>query len=143
MAVASNRSQHRHYKTLIVLIVAMTGGTLFLYKIGQLAPVTPLRSSTAAVESWRQIGIRIQSPTEVPGFYHWRVDERGNLYRSSAWRQGQQDPLAPGVIQILLTTSAADRRVVEPQTSSLAHLLADLRGRYGIAENQIIASRVP
>lgn len=140
MAIASTRSQHRHYKTLIVLVVAMTGGTLFLYWVGQLSPVTPLRSSTPSAEAWRQIGIRVQPTSEFAGFYHWRVDEHGDLYRSAAWRQGQQDPTLPGTIQILLTTAARTDRVGENQAKALARLVGDLRERYHIQEDRVLAT---
>ncbi len=136
MGSASSRSQHRHYKTLILLVLSMTCGTFFLYWLAQLSPVTPL----AATRLWNRIAVRAE-PTSTPdGFYHLRIDDAGRLFQSDAWRDRRAHPGSPRTIHVLLTASL-DGGATEAQARVLSHTLADLGQEFGITNDQVQVAR--
>lgn len=134
MAASKSRHQHRHYKTLIALVLSMTGGTFFLLWVGRLTPVTPLRGQVAAAQRWNEITVRAESDHNPRGFFHLRIDEAGQLFQSSAWKIGQPDPDHPEAIHVLLTSAAG---VTPAQTQTLSRTIADLRRQHGIASERV------
>ncbi len=136
MAASTSRHQHRHYKTLIALVVSMTGGTFFLLWVGRLSPVTPLRGKVPAPQRWSEIAVRAENDHNPRGFFHLRIDEAGQLYQSSAWKIGRPDPDHPETILVLLT-STDDAGVTQVQTQTLSRTLADLRRQHGIPSERV------
>ncbi len=143
MAAATVRHQHRHYKTLIVLVLAMTGGTFLLFWVGKLAPVIPLRGNTPVAQSWDRISVRAESADVAAGFYHLRIDGSGWLYQSSAWNAGRHDRNAPGTIQLVLTSDLPGGKITTAQSQALSHVIADLCKQYRIQPGQIAVSQSP
>lgn len=138
MSAPSRRHQHRHYKTLILLVLSMTGGTALLLWLAQYSPVTPLRSRMAGQGEWREICIRAESAATSSGFYHLRVDRTGRLYRSEAWKQQQSHPDQPGAVQILLSATNQDGRPTPAQQQTLSRVLAELFERHSIASDRVV-----
>ena len=129
--------QHRHFKTLIVLVLAMTSGTVLLFWVAQIAPITPLRGKTAATAAWTQIAVRAQ-PAEVShGFYHYRIDATGRLFQSRAWLEGRHDRSTPGAVHVLLTCPDRSLRVSAAQGETLSRIIAELRGKHTIPEARV------
>ena len=143
MPASTVRHQHRHYKTLIVLVLAMTGGTFLLFWVGKLAPVIPLRGNTQVAQSWDRIAVRSEPTDTVAGFYHLRIDGRGWLYQSSAWNTGRQDRNAPGTIQLVLTSDQPGGKITHAQGQALSHVIADLCKQYKIQPDRIAVSQSP
>lgn len=145
MAAATVRHQHRHYKTLIVLVLAMTGGTFLLFWVGKLAPVIPLRGNTQVAPSWDRILVRAEPADAVTasGFYHLRIDGCGWLYQSSAWNAGRQDRNAPGTIQLVLTSDQPGGKITPAQSQALSHVIADLCKQYRIRPERIAVTQSP
>jgi len=110
----------------------MTLGTFFLFWLGRLSPVTPLRSRTAYQPQWQSISIRTQPSHAVRGFYHLRIDEAGRLFQSDAWQGAKHQRDAIGAIQVLLTCDDPARRITAAQTTTLTRTIADLRDRHRI-----------
>ncbi len=137
MAVAAIRHKHRHFKTLIVLVLAMTGGAFLLFWVAQFSPVTPLRGETGAHGLWNQIAVRAQSERSPRGFFHYRIDLSGRLFESSAWKNRRFNRATPGVVHILLTCPEGDPRVSPAQARTLKHIVSRLRTEYRIAEDDI------
>lgn len=134
--------QHRHFKTLLVLVLAMTGGTFLLFGVAKLAPVmhvAPLRAEALPARTWTQVVVRSATADVPKGFFHWRIDEVGRLYQTDAWANGQ-DPSGDGTIQVLISTSAPGGGVTPKQTRQLTRLLADLQSQFDIAKDRV---RVP
>jgi hypothetical protein len=129
--------RHRHYKTLALLVLSMTAGTSFLFWLGNLAPVTPLRGSAKAARPWTRIAVRAEAAAAGRGFFHYRIDENGRLFQSSAWKSGLHDPRRPGAILVLLTTGRHESRPTPLQQAALARLLDDLRDRHAISADQV------
>lgn len=145
MPAIAMRYQHRHYKTLIVLVLSMTGGTFFLYWVGKLSPVmhirpTPLRAESPAPQAWNQISVRTQTIGQPVGFYHWRIDPQGRLSSSDAWKSGI-DPQADGSIQVVVATHSSNSGISSGQVKQLGLLLADLREVHHIPKDRIRATR--
>ncbi len=137
MPATASHSQHRHYRTLITLVVSMTGGTLLLYWMAQLSPVTPLRSRAGGGRAWSQISVRAL-PDHLPtGFYHYRIDASGRLFESQAWEAGRSGRNAPGTVHVLLSCRDAALRVTPPQTRTLTRILGYLRETHVIGLDQI------
>lgn len=136
-AASSSRHQHRHYKTLILLVLSMTGGTFLLLWLAQFSPVTPLRGRTAGPADWRQIEVRAEAAANAGGFYHLRIDASGRLYRSDAWKYQQAHPDNPGVIALLLSSTHSTGRPTPQQQQTLSRLLADLGNQYRIDAKQV------
>lgn len=134
MPVVALRHQHRHFKTLIVLVLAMTGGTILLFWIAQLAPVTPLRAS---INPWSRISVRAQDDLGPRGFYHYRIDASGRLFQSRAWNNGESNPANPGTIHLLLTCPGSERRVTSAQAATLSHILSRLRSEHSISSGNV------
>ncbi len=147
MPATTVRHQHRHFKTLIVLVLSMTGGTMFLFWVGGLAPVTPLRGKTvAAVEnddagSWSRISVRAHRSDQTLGFHHFRIDQQGRISEHLAWRAGLQDTRSPGTVHVVLSCRSASRGVRPIQTKVLARLIADLRAQYHIPKDRVRIDR--
>lgn len=135
MAAGKSRHQHRHYKTLIALVVSMTGGTFFLLWVGRLSPVTPLRGQVLATPRWTEIAVRAESDHNPRGFFHLRIDEAGRLFQSSAWKIGQPDPDHPESIHLLLTS--AEEGATAAQRQTLSRTIADLRQQHGIPSSGV------
>ncbi len=133
MPAKTARYQHRHLKTLIVLVVAMTGGTFFLFWIGKLAPVTPLRAKV-----WNQIVVRSVGPTEDRGFFHFRVDQEGRLYQSNAWSNGRRAAPGEGAIYVLVSRASANPGISAAQTRAISVIVSDLTQRYHIPADHVI-----
>lgn len=142
MPAKTVRHQHRHFKTLIVLVLSMTGGTYFLFWVGGLAPVTPLRGSTGlavdAPSAWDRIQVQARPTGDREPFFHFRIDPTGRLLESRAWQAGQGSGRATGTIHILVSCSTTEARLTASQSSALVRLIADLRGRYGIAKDRVV-----
>jgi hypothetical protein len=126
------RHQHRHFKTLIVLVLAMTGGTLFLFWLGKLSPATPLRATT-----WNQILVRAHDSGTDRGFFHFRIDPQGQLYQSEAWQARQRASRGDGAIRIVVTRNSTEPRITQEQTMALSRLVADLSRRFRIASDRV------
>lgn len=139
MAGSLGRHQNRHFKTLILLVLSMTGGTFFLLWLGQLSPVTPLRSRTAA--DWNQIAVRTDSADTPQGFYHLRIDVNGQVFQSDAWKEGRAQAGRPGIINLVLSTSEPGAAATRVQAQTLQRTLADLTRRFGIAQDRIVVLR--
>src|SRR4051812_46428477 len=100
------RHQHRHFKTLILLVVSMTAGAFLLFWIDHLAPSQrprTLRGMSAAGGAWGRVAVRTQDSADDPGFFHFRIDEGGQLYQSNFWTAGYQHPDSEGVIHIVVS----------------------------------------
>jgi hypothetical protein len=137
MSASSVAHKNRHYKTLIVLVVSMTFGTLFLFWLGKLAPVTPLRATSRA---WHQISVRSVVQGESDGFYHVKINGDGQVVPSQASLRGQTNPLGdPDTIQIVLQTTGSEGVLSVAQTKALSKLIADLCRKHGIASNRVFA----
>lgn len=137
MAASTSRHQHRHYKTLILLVLSMTGGTFLLLWLAQFSPVTPLRGTSPGPASWKEILVRAETASDANGFYHLRIDGKGRLYRSDAWRYQQAHPEQPHTIQLLLCETHATGRPTPAQQQTLSRVLAELSGQYEIPSNQV------
>jgi len=131
--------QQRHFKTLIALVLAMTGGTLLLFGVAKLTPVmhvAPLRADARAAKTWTQVVVRSAAADSPKGFFHWRIDEVGRLYQTDAWANGQ-DSSGDGSIQVLISTSAPGGKITPKQSQQLTRLLADLQGQFGISKDRV------
>ncbi|MBX3395142.1 MAG: N-acetylmuramoyl-L-alanine amidase [Phycisphaerae bacterium] len=137
MSAHAVRHKYRHYRTLAVLVFAMTGGTMLLFWLGQFAPVTPLRSTAASGRQWSQIAVRAESRAAARGFFHYRIDEAGQLYQSYAWKAGQYEQSSPKTVHILLTCPDAQARVTELQARTLGQLISRLRTDHAIAADRV------
>jgi hypothetical protein len=135
MPANSARHQFRHFKTLIVLVVAMTGSTIFLYWLGRLAPVTPLRAKSPA--AWNQIVVRAAGPRTEEGFYHFKIDEQGHVSESSAWGGQRYAQNSDGTIHLLVSCGTSDPKLTPTQSKALARAIAGLRKTYGIPTERI------
>lgn len=142
----SARHQHRHFKTLILLVISTTAGTYFLFWADQLAPTQrpqTLQGLSATAEApWDGILVRTESE-QKPGFFHFRIDNSGQLYQSSAWRTSRQDPRSEGVIHLVLSRSRFDQSPSRPQADTLARVLDHLQRKYGISRSRISAASQP
>jgi hypothetical protein len=147
MPATTARHQHRHFKTLIVLVLSMTGGTMFLFWVGGLAPVTPLRGKTVAAvdnrdaDNWSRISVRAQRSDQPLGFHHFRIDQQGRISEDPAWQTGQQDSRTPGTVHVVLSCDSTPDRVRPIQTKVLSRLIADLRAQYHIPKDQVRIDR--
>ena len=141
MPANSSRHQFRHFKTLIVLVLAMTGGTIFLYWVGRLAPVTPLRAKTPA--AWSQILVRATDPQADQGFFHFRIDEQGHVDESNAWAGQRYAANSEGTIHLVVSCSAADGKLTTAQTNALTRTLTGLRKTFGIPTERIHTAQSP
>lgn len=110
----------------------MTGGTFFLFWIGKLAPVTPLRAKV-----WNQIVVRSVSPTEDRGFFHFRVDREGRLYQSNAWSNGRRASPGEGAIYILVSRASDGPEILPAQTRAISVIVSDLTQRYHIPPDRV------
>jgi hypothetical protein len=143
MPAVAVRHQNRHYKTLIALVLAMTGGTFLLYGISKwspVVPVTPLRAEAQPTRSWSAINVRTQVPGTSRGFFHWRIDESGQLARSDAWITGQ-DLNSDGTIHVLITSGSRDGGVTTSQARQLSLLVNELRKSYGIPKDRVVSGK--
>ena len=137
MPAAAVRHQHRHFKTLIALVVATTGGTFFLYGAAKLSPVTPLRANVSADKLWTDIDVSEQLPGSATGFYHWRIDKSGRpASPSDAWNNNQ-DPYGNGRIQLLVASPSKDGGITKRQAEQLDRLITELRGKYNIPKDRV------
>src|SRR5439155_10998344 len=103
MHASAAAHKHRHFKTLILLVISMTFGAFFLFWLGRLTPVVPLRGKAKPVVSWNGIAVRTaQADVANLGFFHYRIDAAGQLWQTSAWKAHAQDPKKPGTIEIVL-----------------------------------------
>ncbi len=134
MAAVHARHQHRHFKTLIVLVLAMTGGTFLLFGVARMSPVTPLRASAGP---WNQIVVRTEGPQSDRGFFHYRIDESGRLFQSYAWKAGQHDRRNPGTIHVLLTCPDNSLQVTGAQARTLSVILGQLQSRFAVSSDAI------
>jgi hypothetical protein len=134
MAAVHARHQHRHFKTLIVLVLAMTGGTFLLFGIARMSPVTPLRASAGP---WNQIVVRTEGPQSDRGFFHYRIDESGRLFQSYAWKAGQHDRSNPGTIHVLLTCPDSKMQVTGPQARTLSAILGQLQEQFAVSNDAV------
>lgn len=138
--MAAARHQHRHYKTLIVLVLSMTSGTLFLFWVGKLAPAKPLtalRGEVSAVERWDQILVQAQRAEDPEGFHHFKIDEAGRPTKSPAWDAGRHDERGSGAIHILVTCDSPDAQLTPLQGEQLARLIAILRAEHPIGRDRV------
>ena len=137
MAADSTRHHNRHYKTLILLVLSMTGGTFLLLWLAQFSPVTPLRGRTSGPAQWTEISVRAEASPDAGGFYHLRIDGDGRLFRSDAWRYQQPHPDNPSMIQILLSATRPDGRPLPAQQQTLSRVLAQLGRDHKIASERV------
>jgi hypothetical protein len=137
--MAAVSAQHRQFKTLIILVLAMTGGTFLLFGIARITPVThvtPLRAEATPPRTWTQVVVRSAATESDKGFFHWRIDEDGRLYQTDAWDK-KSDPSADGTIQVLISTDQARGGITSRQSRQLTRLLSDLQSQYGIAKDRV------
>ena len=139
MPAKSASHAHRHYKTLVALVLSMTGGTIFLFWLGNITPVTPLRGKAQSNTVWNRITVR--TDTTASGFFHFRIDENGSLFQTQAWKIGQHSPRNPGSIEILLTSQDLARPIAAAQREALSRTLSDLRRQYQIAADRVTAEQ--
>jgi len=138
MSAASAAHKHRHYKTLILLVVSMTVGAFFLFWLGQMAPVTPLRGKAAGPDKWSRVVVRTAADNQSDlGFFHYRIDGAGQLYQTAAWKNNMHDPRHQGAIEIVVSLPSADAGISRIQEKSLARLVSDLRRKFSIPADQI------
>jgi hypothetical protein len=138
MQAHSAAHRHRHFKTLMLLVVCMTVGAFFLFWLGQMTPVTPLRAKTLAAADWKQIAVRTAAPDAAPaGFFHLRIDEQGRLFQTNAWKAASHDPQRESEIQIVLTMKDNNTGISPAQERTLSRLIAGLRRDYAIAAEKI------
>jgi len=142
MSVVPLAHKHRHYKTLVLLVLSMTFGTIFLFWIGNLSPVTPLRGTHVA-SVWTDIAVRPVSPEQARGLYHLRIDEQGRVFRMQDWDSAWQARRSNGTIQIVLNVPGADRTISTAQRRALARLLADLSRRFQISDQRVSLAAAP
>lgn len=133
MASATAKHQHRHYKTLILLVLSMTGGTLLLLWLARFSPVTPL----AATRSWTDITLRTEPGVNPNGFYHLRIDSEGRLFQSNAWKERTPDPDRPRTIHLLVTSASPSGLATDVQADTLRRTLADLGKLYSIPGDRV------
>lgn len=129
--------KHRHYKTLILLVVSMTAGTIFLFWLGNLSPVTPLRAGTRVAPRWTNIAVRPVQAGQEAGAFHLRIDDRGRTFQMQRWDEAWQAHRARGEIQIVLNLREGATSLTKPQRGALSRLLADLGRRHGISDQQV------
>ena len=138
MQAASIAHKNRHYKTLILLVISMTVGAFFLFWLSKMTPVIPLRGKVATAPSWNKITVRTASTAQRErGFFHYRIDEDGQLFQTNAWKAGSQHPRQLGAIQVLVTVSDSDAGINVAEEKALTRLVSDLRQKYGISANQV------
>ncbi|MCG8408540.1 MAG: hypothetical protein MI923_25340 [Phycisphaerales bacterium] len=137
MPSGSVRHQNRHFKTLIVLVLAMTSGTFLLFWVAQVAPVTPLKGKTLSTKAWTEISVRANAASAPRGFFHYRIDHTGRLFQSNAWTAGQHDRGHPGAIHVLLTCPDYDMRVSPSQAKTLSQIISKLRHDHAIASDKV------
>jgi len=136
--------KHRHLKTLILLVISMTVGAFFLFWLGQMTPVTPLRGKSKVAASWNQISVRTSSAQAVDtGFFHLRIDEFGRLFQTNAWRAHTADPRKVGTIQVVLSLADTNAGISKTQERALARLIKDLRREFAISAEEIRLDRGP
>lgn len=142
----SARHQHRHFKTLILLVISTTGGTFFLFWADQLAPTQRPQTlqglAATAPSPWNGINVRTESRAN-PGFFHFRIDPSGRLFQSSAWRTKLQAPGSEGVIHVVLSRPRPDRPPSKSQAEMLARIVDRLQRQYRIPGNRISAAPRP
>lgn len=131
------RNQYRHYRTLIVLVLAMTAGAMLLFWLGRFSPVTPLRSTVASNKQWTQISVRAENNRSDRGFFHYRIDESGKLYQSYAWKAGQYERSTPKTVHVLLSCSDPDAKVTNQQAKTLIGLISTIRSNFDIAADRV------
>lgn len=137
MSAHSVRHQYRHYRTLIALVLAMTGGTMVLFWLGRFSPVTPLRSTAAMNRPWTQISVRAEDGRGARGFFHYRIDETGRLFQSYAWKAGQPDRATPKTIHVLLSCGTPDAKVTDAQARTLTRVISQIRSEHDIAADRV------
>lgn len=137
MSASAVRHQYRHYRTLIVLVLAMTAGTVLLFWLARFSPVTPLRSTASSGRTWSQISVRAECVASSHGFFHYRIDENGRLFQSHAWQVGQAERSSPKTVQILLTCADRDAKISSAQTRMLSRLISQLCQEHGIPADRV------
>lgn len=142
MKARANRHQHRHFKTLILLVVSMTAGTFFLFWVDKITPANRrqvLRGRSAKnTASWSDITVRQERSAADAGFFHLQIDDSGRVFRKTdAWAAGPDDARSKGAIHVILTRR--DPRVAPAQTqqNALRRVIQRLRSRFRIAESRI------
>jgi len=123
-----------------MLVLAMTGGTMSLFWLAQVSPVTPLSGRTASPSAWNAIAIRTASSDDPRGFYHFRIDESGRVFQSGAWQGFRSHPDTPGAIHILVTTNRPGQIVSPAQAATLSRTLSDLQSRLSIPDARIVVA---
>lgn len=142
MASDTRRHQHRHFKTLILLVITMTVGTFFLFWADKLSPGQNRQILRAlAAPRWTGISVRAVNPGTDAGFCHFRIDEAGRLYQTRAWREEREDPRSAGTIRVVLTRPGVNSAATPAQAGTLRQVIHELRGKYSIAENRIRSVR--
>lgn len=138
MAAASCKHKNRHFKTLILLVVSMTGGAFLLFWVDQNTPTHRPRTLRGLVPSgWTDVAVRTVPAAGDHGFFHFRIASDGQWYQSSAWTQGRRDPNAASTIHVVLTKPGDNGRVNEVQQTALRQLVDQLRRQYHIAPDHV------
>jgi hypothetical protein len=137
MSASAVRHQYRHYRTLIVLVLAMTAAAMLLFWLGRFSPVTPLRSTVASTKHWTQISVRAENSQSDRGFFHYRIDEAGKLFQSYAWKAGQYERSTPKTVHILLCCDEPDAKVSDSQTKTLIRLISQVRTDFDIPADRV------
>ena len=139
MAAATCKHKHRHFKTLILLVVSMTGGAFLLFWVDQNTPTHRPRTLRGLVPSsgWTDVAVRTVPAAGEHGFFHFRIAADGQSYQSSAWTQGRRDPASESTIHVVLTKADGANRVSDAQQSALRALVEQLRRRYQISPDHV------
>ncbi len=137
MAGVATRNQHRHYKTLIVLVLAMTIGAFVLFWAARLSPVIPLSATREARVDWSRISVRAEALPVTRGFFHYRIDASGRLFESYAWKAGQSERNTPGTIHVLLTCTDESLQVSPEQARTLSQIISKLRQRHSVPADRV------
>lgn len=139
MAAAPCKHKHRHFQTLILLVVSMTAGAFLLFWVDQNTPTHRPRTlrSMVANKGWTDVAVRTVAASEEHGFFHFRIAADGQWFQSSAWKQGRRDPKAESTIHVVLTKPGGANRVTDAQQSALRVLVEQLRREYQISIDHV------
>lgn len=139
MAAAPCKHKHRHFKTLILLVVSMTGGAFLLFWVDKNTPTHRPRTLRGMVanHAWTDVAVRAVGAGEDHGFFHFRIAPDGQWYQSNAWTERRRDPKAESTIHVVLSRPVGSSRVSDAQQSALRQLVEQLRREYKISLDHV------
>jgi hypothetical protein len=111
-----------------------------LFWIDYLAPTHRPRSllgMTAVSGAWNSVAVRTQDARDEAGFFHFRIDEAGQLYQSNHWKSGFQHPASEGVIHVVVSVSDPAAPINASQNSVLAQVITQLCRDHRIPQERV------